>query len=60
MDIDNFNFNVVSMGGSFFVGILLGYAMKKIVKITAIRVGLFIAGLVYLESTNNYYKLGEI
>lgn len=37
------------MGGGFFVGILIGYALKKIVKVVAIVVGLFFAGLAYLQ-----------
>jgi uncharacterized membrane protein (Fun14 family) len=52
------------MGGSFFAGILLGYAMKKIVKIAAVIVGLFIAGLVYLQSqqitTINWDKFEQV
>jgi uncharacterized membrane protein (Fun14 family) len=39
----------VVIGGGFFGGILLGYALKKIVKIVAVIVGLFIAGLAYLQ-----------
>jgi uncharacterized membrane protein (Fun14 family) len=38
-----------TIGGSFSVGILAGYAIKKIIKIAAIIVGLFIAALAYLE-----------
>jgi uncharacterized membrane protein (Fun14 family) len=37
------------IGGGFFGGILLGYTMKKVFKLIAIVVGLFIAGLVYLQ-----------
>jgi uncharacterized membrane protein (Fun14 family) len=33
----------------FFVGILIGYALKKVIKIVAIVVGLFLAGLAYLQ-----------
>jgi uncharacterized membrane protein (Fun14 family) len=33
----------------FFVGLLAGYAIKKVVKIVAVIVGLFIAALAYLE-----------
>jgi uncharacterized membrane protein (Fun14 family) len=40
---------VTTIGGGFFVGILIGYALKKIVKIVAIVVGLFFAGLAYLQ-----------
>ena len=37
------------IGGGFFGGLLLGYALKKIVKIIAVILGLFIAGLAYLQ-----------
>ena len=37
------------MGGGFFGGILLGYALKKVVKLIAIVVGLFLAGLASLQ-----------
>ena len=38
-----------TIGGGFFVGLLAGYAIKKIIKIAAVIVGLFIAALAYLE-----------
>jgi uncharacterized membrane protein (Fun14 family) len=38
-----------TIGGGFFGGVLLGYAIKKVVKLTALVVGLFIAGLAYLQ-----------
>ena len=38
-----------SIGGGFFGGLLIGYALKKIVKLIAVIVGLFIAGLAYLQ-----------
>lgn len=37
------------IGCGFLGGLLLGYALKKIVKIVAVVVGLFIAGLAYLQ-----------
>ena len=37
------------MGGGFFVGVLIGYALKKIIKIVAVIVGIFLAGLAYLQ-----------
>jgi uncharacterized membrane protein (Fun14 family) len=40
---------VGTIGGGFFVGLLAGYAIKKILKIAALIVGLFIAALAYLE-----------
>jgi uncharacterized membrane protein (Fun14 family) len=38
-----------TIGGGFFGGLLIGYALKKIVKVIAVIVGLFIAGLAYLQ-----------
>jgi uncharacterized membrane protein (Fun14 family) len=49
MNIDNFDTVAASIGGGFFAGILLGYALKKVIKMLAIVVGLFLAGLVYLQ-----------
>lgn len=39
----------ITIGGGFFAGILIGYALKKVVKVVAIVVGLFFAGLAYLQ-----------
>ena len=44
------------MGSSFFVGILVGYALKKVIKIVAVIVGLFLAGLAYLQ----YHQIANI
>jgi uncharacterized membrane protein (Fun14 family) len=38
-----------TLGGGFFGGLLFGYALKKIIKLIAVIVGLFIAGLAYLQ-----------
>jgi len=38
-----------SIGGGFLGGMLAGYAIKKIMRIAAVVVGLFIAALAYLE-----------
>ena len=38
-----------TIGGGFFGGVLLGYAIKKIVRIATIIVGLFVAGLALLQ-----------
>ena len=40
---------VSEVGGGFFVGVLAGYALKKVIKIVAVIVGLFLAALAYLE-----------
>jgi uncharacterized membrane protein (Fun14 family) len=39
----------VTISGGFFIGILIGYALKKVVKLFAIVVGLFFAGVAYLQ-----------
>jgi len=38
-----------TIGGGFFGGMLAGYAIKQVMRIAAIIVGLFIAALAYLE-----------
>jgi uncharacterized membrane protein (Fun14 family) len=38
-----------TIGGGFIGGLILGYALKKVVKLIAVIVGLFIVGLVYLQ-----------
>jgi uncharacterized membrane protein (Fun14 family) len=40
---------VGTIGGGFFLGVLAGYAIKKVIKLAAIIVGLFVAALAYLE-----------
>jgi uncharacterized membrane protein (Fun14 family) len=55
------SFDIISsyaatMGGSFFVGVLIGYALKKAIKIVAIVVGLFLAALAYLQ----YHQIANI
>ena len=49
MSADSIASASVIVGGGFFGGLLLGYALKKVVKMIAIIVGLFIAGLAYLQ-----------
>ena len=44
------------MGGGLFVGVLIGYALKKVIKSLAIIVGLFLAGLAYLQ----YHQIANI
>jgi uncharacterized membrane protein (Fun14 family) len=38
------------IGGGFFGGLLLGYALKKVIKLIAVIGGIFIAGLAYLQN----------
>jgi uncharacterized membrane protein (Fun14 family) len=49
MSIESINSIAATIGGGFFGGLLLGYAIKKVVKLLAVVVGLFIAGLAYLQ-----------
>jgi uncharacterized membrane protein (Fun14 family) len=45
-----------TLGGGFFVGVLIGYVLKKVIKLVAIIVGLFFAGLAYLQ----YHQIANI
>jgi uncharacterized membrane protein (Fun14 family) len=56
MSIESFASTAATMGGGFFVGILIGYALKKVMKIAAVIVGLFLAGLAYLQ----YHQIANI
>lgn len=38
-----------TIGGRFFIGLITGYALKKVIKLAAVIIGLFIAALAYLE-----------
>ena len=62
--VESFGPTVATMGSSFFVGILIGYALKKVIKLLAVIVGLFLAGLAYLQSQQiasiNWNKLQQI
>lgn len=49
MSLDTFISIPATIGGGFITGLFLGYALKKIVTLIAVVVGLFIAGLVYLQ-----------
>jgi uncharacterized membrane protein (Fun14 family) len=49
MSIESFAPTAATMGGGFFVGVLIGYALKKVIKLLAVIVGLFVAGLAYLQ-----------
>ncbi len=57
--IDSFGPAAAPMGGGFFVGVLIQYALKKKKKIVAVLVGLFLAGLAYLQNqqmANDYIR----
>jgi len=49
MTINNLMPFAGTIGGGFFIGLLAGYAVKKIFKIAAVIVGLFIAALAYMQ-----------
>jgi uncharacterized membrane protein (Fun14 family) len=49
MSIETFGPAAATLGGSFCIGVLIGYALKKVIKLIAVIVGLFIAGLAYLQ-----------
>jgi uncharacterized membrane protein (Fun14 family) len=54
--VESFGPTAATLGGGFFVGILIGYALKKVIKMMAIIVGLFLAGLAYLQ----YHQIANI
>jgi uncharacterized membrane protein (Fun14 family) len=54
--VESFGLTAATLGGSFFVGILIGYALKKVIKLVAVIVGLFLAGLAYLQ----YHHIANI
>jgi uncharacterized membrane protein (Fun14 family) len=49
MSVDTFTSIPATIGGGFVGGLLLGFAIKKVVKLIAVIAGLFIAGLAYLQ-----------
>jgi uncharacterized membrane protein (Fun14 family) len=56
MSIESLGPTAATMGGGFFVGVLIGYALKKVIKIVAVIVGLFLAGLAYLQ----YHQIDNV
>jgi uncharacterized membrane protein (Fun14 family) len=54
--IESFGPTAATMGGGFFVGVLIGYALKKVIKLVAVIIGLFLAGLAYLQ----YHQIANI
>jgi uncharacterized membrane protein (Fun14 family) len=47
--VESFGPTAATLGGGFIVGILIGYALKKVIKLLAIIVGLFLSALAYLQ-----------
>jgi uncharacterized membrane protein (Fun14 family) len=62
--VETFGPTAATLGGVFFVGILIGYALKKVIKLIAVIVGLFLAGLAYLQyhhiANINWNKLQQV
>jgi uncharacterized membrane protein (Fun14 family) len=62
--IESFGPSAATLGGGFFVGVLIGYALKKVIKLLSIIVGLFLAGLAYLQyhqiASINWNKLQQV
>ena len=56
MSVESFASTAATLEGGFFVGVLIGYALKKVIKIVAVIVGLFLAGLAYLQ----YHQIANI
>jgi uncharacterized membrane protein (Fun14 family) len=54
--LESFGPTAATLGGGFFVGILIGYALKKVIKLVAVIAGLFLAGLAYLQ----YHQIANI
>jgi uncharacterized membrane protein (Fun14 family) len=54
--IESMGSTAATIGGGFFVCVLIGYALKKVIKLVAIIVGLFLAGLAYLQ----YHQIANI
>jgi uncharacterized membrane protein (Fun14 family) len=54
--VESFAPTAATMGGSFFVDILIGYAIKKIIKMVAVIVGLSLSDLAYLQ----YHQIANI
>jgi uncharacterized membrane protein (Fun14 family) len=54
--IESFAPTAATLGGGFFVGILIGYTLKKVIKIVSVIVGLSLAGLAYLQ----YHQIANI
>lgn len=50
MSIDNLESIMSLVSFSVIVGLLIGYAVKKIMKIVAVIAGIFLAALIYLQS----------
>jgi uncharacterized membrane protein (Fun14 family) len=54
--VESFGPTAATLGGGFFAGIIIGYALKKVIKLLAVIFGLFLAGLAYLQ----YHQIANI
>jgi uncharacterized membrane protein (Fun14 family) len=54
--VESFGPTAATLEGDFFVGLLVGCALRKIIKIVAIITGVFLAGLAYLQ----YHQIANI
>lgn len=60
MDIGKITLLGVTIAGGFFVGVLMGYAIKKVIKVAAVIFGLFFGGTnLSTVPADTEYKLGE-
>jgi uncharacterized membrane protein (Fun14 family) len=62
--IETFGPTAATLGGGFFMGVLIGYALKKVIKLAAVIGGLFFAGFAYLQylqvANINWNKLQQV
>ena len=49
MITESFSPIITTIGGGFLTGILIGWALKKVIKLFTIIAGLFLAGLTFLQ-----------
>jgi uncharacterized membrane protein (Fun14 family) len=54
--VESFLPTAATLGSGFFIGVIIGYALKKVIKIVAVIVGLFLAGLAYLQ----YHQIANV
>ena len=52
--VESFGPTAATIGGGFFIGILIRYALKKVIKLVAVIVGLFLAGLADVLSLSRF------
>jgi uncharacterized membrane protein (Fun14 family) len=56
MSIESLGSTAATLGGGFFIGILIGYALKKVIKKLAVITGLSLSELAYLQ----YHQIANI